>query len=102
MKGYIKCFGTTGSDMLPNRQTGYQANGREDGYWFRPYVSEKEALDQAVQMADRFNRIFMRTLRQLRDLRRYAPVTINNPNQEYSNRGRAAAESVKWLGVPYS
>jgi hypothetical protein len=32
-------------------------------------------------MADRFNRIFMRTLRQLRDLRRYSPVTINNANQ---------------------
>jgi hypothetical protein len=32
-------------------------------------------------MADRFNRIFMRTLRQLRDLRRYSPVTIYNPNQ---------------------
>jgi hypothetical protein len=32
-------------------------------------------------VADRFNRIFMRTLRQLRDLRRYSPVTINNPNQ---------------------
>jgi hypothetical protein len=32
-------------------------------------------------MADRFNRIYMRTLRQLRDLRRYSPVTINNANQ---------------------
>jgi hypothetical protein len=33
-------------------------------------------------MADRFNRLFLRTLRQLRDLRRYAmPVTINNPQQ---------------------
>ena len=34
-----------------------------------------------VQMADRFNRIFMRTLRQLRDLRRYTQLTINSPNQ---------------------
>ncbi len=33
-----------------------------------------------VKMTDRFNRIFMRTLRQLRDLRRYS-VTINNPKQ---------------------
>jgi hypothetical protein len=53
----------------------------KDGYWFPPYVSEQAALEHAVQMADRFNRIFMRTLRQLRDLRRYAPVTINYPNQ---------------------
>jgi hypothetical protein len=53
----------------------------EDGYWLRPTVSEQQAIDHAVQTADRWNRIYMRTLRQLRDLRRYAPVTINNPNQ---------------------
>jgi hypothetical protein len=33
-------------------------------------------------MADRFNRLFLRTLRQLRDLRRFnLPVMINNPQQ---------------------
>jgi len=52
-----------------------------DGHWLPPYVSEQSAIEHAVQMADRFNRMFMRTLRQLRDLRRYSPVTINNPNQ---------------------
>jgi hypothetical protein len=52
-----------------------------DGHWLPPYVKEQDAIEHAVQMADRFNRIFMRTLRQLRDLRRYSPVTINNPNQ---------------------
>ena len=57
------------------------AESWDDGYWFPPYVSEQNALEHAVQMADRFNRIFMRTLRQLRDLRRYSPVTINNPQQ---------------------
>lgn len=55
--------------------------GWTDGEWFRPTVSEQQALEHAVQMADRWNRIFMRTLRQLRDLRRYAPVTINNAGQ---------------------
>jgi hypothetical protein len=58
-----------------------KAYGTTDGYWNRPYVSEQQAVEHAVQMADRFNRMFMRTLRQLRDLRRYSPVTINNPNQ---------------------
>lgn len=53
----------------------------QEGYWFPSYVSEQQDIEHAVQMADRFNRIFMRTLRQLRDLRRYAPVTINNANQ---------------------
>jgi hypothetical protein len=56
-------------------------HGVEPGYWFRPRVSEQEAIEHAVQMADRWNRMFMRTLRQLRDLRRYAPVTIHNPAQ---------------------
>jgi hypothetical protein len=51
------------------------------GYWFPPYVSEQQAIEHAVQMTDRWNRIYMRTLRQLRDLRRYSPVTINNPSQ---------------------
>jgi hypothetical protein len=57
-----------------------QLNGWTEGYWNRPYVSEVEAIEHAVKMADRFNRMFMRTLRQLRDLRRYS-VTINNANQ---------------------
>ena len=57
------------------------AHSWQEGYWFPPYVSEVAAIEHAVQMADRFNRIFMRMLRQLRDLRRYSPVTINNPNQ---------------------
>ncbi len=69
------------SRWMARREEEYRANGWTDGYWFRPFVSEQQALDAAVQMADRWNRIYMRTLRQLRDLRRYAPVTINNPNQ---------------------
>lgn len=53
----------------------------QEGYWFPPYVSEQQAVEDAVQMADRWNRMFISTLRQLRDLRRYLPVTINNSNQ---------------------
>lgn len=57
-------------------------SGFLDGYWFRPFVSERSAIEHAAQMADRWNRIYMRTLRNLRDLRRYSvPVTINNPQQ---------------------
>jgi hypothetical protein len=59
-----------------------QAEGFLDGYWYRPFVSEQMAIEHAAQMADRWNRIYMRTLRNLRDLRRYSvPVTINNPQQ---------------------
>lgn len=68
------------SRWMAQRKAEYKAYGWTDGYWDRPYVSEVEAIEHAVKMADRFNRIFMRTLRQLRDLRRYS-VTINNANQ---------------------
>ncbi|MBA3767320.1 MAG: hypothetical protein H0W99_10095 [Acidobacteria bacterium] len=64
----------------------WKANKKESGwlhgYWDIPYVHEQAAVEHAAQMADRWNRIYMRTLRNLRDLRRYSvPVTINNPQQ---------------------
>ena len=41
-----------------------------------------EYLDHCTQMVDRFNRMYLRVLRQMRDLRPYRmPVTINNPKQ---------------------
>ena len=50
--------------------------------WQPPRLTASEYLERAYQMADRFNRMFLRTLRQMRDLRRYQmPVTINNPKQ---------------------
>jgi len=54
----------------------------DEGGWQAPRLTASEYLDRATQMADRFNRMFLRILRQMRDLRRYAaPVTINNPKQ---------------------
>jgi hypothetical protein len=59
-----------------------KANGWSHGWWDIPYVKEQASIEHAAQMADRWNRIYMRTLRNLRDLRRYSvPVTINNPQQ---------------------
>jgi hypothetical protein len=55
-------------------------SGYTHGHWDLPYVSELTAIEHATQMADRWHRIFMRTLRNLRDLRRYS-VTINYPQQ---------------------
>jgi hypothetical protein len=50
--------------------------------WEPPRVGEVEANEQAAAMVDRFNRIFLRTLRALRDLRRYAgPVIVQNAGQ---------------------
>jgi hypothetical protein len=54
----------------------------EVGGWKSPYQSEAEAVDQANRLADGYNRQFLRVLRQLRDLRRYAPpVIVNNGGQ---------------------
>jgi len=41
-----------------------------------PRVSIAEAMDQAAAMADRFHRMFLRSLRALRDLRRYTPTVV--------------------------
>jgi hypothetical protein len=58
-----------------------QHNKREEK-WQPPRLSAAETIENAMAMADRFNRLFLRTLRQMRDLRRYSvPVTINNPKQ---------------------
>ena len=46
--------------------------------WRSPYQSQADAIEQAHRLADGYNRQFLRVLRQLRDLRRYAPVVIQN------------------------
>lgn len=43
-----------------------------------PRVSQAEASATAAAMIDRFNKMFLRCVRSLRDLRRY-PVTVNAP-----------------------
>ncbi len=53
----------------------------EQGRWDPPTISRQQALDSAAAMVDRWNRMFLRCLRQLRDLRRYGPVVIHNPGQ---------------------
>jgi len=50
------------------------------GHWELPYVSEQAAIEHAGRMADRWHRMYMRTLRNMRDLRRYS-VTITNAQQ---------------------
>jgi hypothetical protein len=37
------------------------------GHWLPPRVGEQNAIEHAMQMMDRYNRLFLRTLRQLRD-----------------------------------
>jgi hypothetical protein len=50
--------------------------------WETSHVTEAQAVEQAAAMVDRFNRIFLRTLRALRDLRRGPqPVLVQNAGQ---------------------
>ena len=51
-------------------------------HWQAPYQMMRDSIDEAHVMAERYNRIFLRTLRQLRDFRRYnkplaPPVIVN-------------------------
>jgi hypothetical protein len=55
---------------------------RDKGGWEIPTIGQSAAIEQAAQMLDRFQRMYFRALRQLRDWRRYPPpMTINNPKQ---------------------
>lgn len=54
----------------------------EHSAWQPPQLSAADAIDRALLMADRFNKMFLRTLRQMRDLRRYSqPVIVQNAGQ---------------------
>jgi hypothetical protein len=54
----------------------------ERGTWQPPRLKAVEYLERSTQMADRFQRMFLRTLRQMRDLRRYSPpVIVQNAGQ---------------------
>ena len=53
-----------------------KSDQERQGYWQSPRIGVAETLDQSAAMMDRFNRIMLRTLRSLRDLRRYTPPVI--------------------------
>lgn len=54
---------------------------KKSGKWEPPRLSRSEAIQEAAGMVDRWNRMFLRNLRALRDMRRYAPVIVNNGGQ---------------------
>jgi hypothetical protein len=57
-------------------------DSEEPSEYQTPRLPTATAIEQAANMVDRFNRIFMRALRQLRDLRRYTPqVIVKNAGQ---------------------
>lgn len=53
-----------------------QMQVHDRGRWEPPRTSDTRAIDQAAAMVERFNRIFLRTLRAFQDLRRGTPAVI--------------------------
>jgi hypothetical protein len=60
---------------------------KTDG-WNPPRVSDSQAIEQAAAMVDRFNRVFLRTLRGLRELRRYPPALVVQSAGQVNVAGR--------------
>lgn len=55
---------------------------KERGGWLPERTSEAESMEMSAAMVDRFNKLFIRTLRALRDLRRMAPsIMVQNAGQ---------------------
>jgi hypothetical protein len=68
--------------VLTLRSTTGSVRKRSGEDWEVPTVTDAEAVEQAAAKADRFNRMALRTLRALSDLRRYAPsVIVQNAGQ---------------------
>jgi hypothetical protein len=56
-------------------------DARAEGCWESPRLERAKAIDQAAAMVDRFHRMYVRTLRALRDQRRYSPTLIVQTQQ---------------------
>jgi hypothetical protein len=56
---------------------------RRQGYYELPRLDSSQAMEHASMMVERFNRLFLRTLRALRDYRRYTgpPVLVQHAGQ---------------------
>ena len=55
---------------------------RDNVTWLPERQSDAEAMEMSAGMVDRFNKLYIRTLRALRDLRRMSPnITVQNAGQ---------------------
>jgi hypothetical protein len=66
---------------------------RAEGKWARPRQSAADALEQSAAMMERFNRIFLRTLCALCEMRRHGSrVVVKSGGQVNLNTGALAGE----------
>ncbi len=77
----LHMYWSTVANQLAMWHTEQQKDCRNLKTWKSPYQFEADAVEQAYRLADGYNRQFLRVLRQLRDLRRYTPVVIQNAQQ---------------------
>jgi len=64
------------------QETTDEREARQRDRWLPPRLSEAEAVEQAAAMFERFNRVFLRSLRVLQELRRHGPaVVVQNAGQ---------------------
>lgn len=67
---------------LEDRQSQLSERDQRRCRWVSPRITESEAIREAMEMVERWNRMYLRILRQMRDLRRYVPpVIVNNGGQ---------------------
>lgn len=59
-----------------HRRSVFEFKEDRETKWLTPRVTTAEATEQAAAMLDRFHKIYVRALRNLRDLRRYAPNLV--------------------------
>jgi hypothetical protein len=68
-------------DLLTLRYSCDSGRKRENGRWGPLTVSDAEAIEQASAMVERFNAMFLRVLKSLRDLRRTPGVVVQSAGQ---------------------
>jgi hypothetical protein len=68
-------------DILTVRSSCSSGRKRDEGRWEPQTVADTEAIDQAAAMVERFNSIYLRTLKALRELRRTPGVVVQNAGQ---------------------
>jgi len=79
---WVKRNADTTSYYGGSRHTRKRENHWTDGHWDIPYQHEADAIQQALEMADRCRRAFQASVRSLRDWRRYnVPVIVQNAQQ---------------------
>ena len=78
LENYLYLDFFDGSKTVDDGDEGYGSSG----YVVTPRLSRAQNVDRALRTAERFQRMFLRSLRALRDLRRYTPkITIHNEGQ---------------------